>query len=136
MAAVTDATPRLKFRVHVEWSAEDQNVADVIVGNALKIAELFWNGAEWLFVPWGKDGLIYSADDMRHIDVDPERRLHLNRIEEANTLDRLDRNETVQAAMDAALMTRRREFRDDTRELAEMGAKIFARGWYPKWRDL
>lgn len=130
---------KLKFRVDW-WEKDGENVGFIfglVGGYEEKIAELFWNGGEWLFLPCDKDGkVIASNDGLRHIDVDPARRMHLNQIEEANINDRLDRGEAVQAAMDAALMSRRREFRDDTRDLAVVGAKIYARGWYSKWCDL
>lgn len=102
-----------------------------------KIAEVMWDGGEWIFRPCDKEGFILDRGT-RLIDVDPARRLHLNQIEVANAMSRAepDTNETVQAALDLALDTRRRQFRDDSREDAILGARLFARGWYPKWRDL
>jgi hypothetical protein len=133
--------PTVKPKFVVEpYESDSENVALIfaVVGDEKhKIAELFWNGAEWLFVPMDKDGELFpGTQNMRHIDVDPGRRMHLNAIAEENLKGSADRHETVQAAMVAALATRRREFRDDTRDLAELGAKIYARGWYPKWREL
>lgn len=138
MSAVADAKSRLKFEV--EWhmrNGENVGLVFAVTEGRPKIAELYWNGAEWLFVPIGKDGETHTQGGfIRYIDVDPQTRLHLNLVAEENAKDRLDRHETVQAALDAALATRRRQFRDDTRELAELGARMYARWWYPQWREL
>jgi hypothetical protein len=104
-----------------------------------KIAEVMWNGGEWVFMAMDKAGNYMPVENIwRVIDVDPERRLHLGQIEAANVASRADpdTNETVQAALDMALTTRRLQFRDDSREDAILGAKLYARGWYPKWLNL
>lgn len=91
------------------------------------IATLRWNGIEWLFIRRDESGGGYPGD---LIDVDPEQRAHLAAVANENALDRLKRPEPINEALDAELELRRREFRDETRELAELGAKGKARVWW------
>lgn len=136
---VVRALPKgLKFRVdRYEKDAENVGLVFAITPDREdKIAELFWNGAEWMFIPMYPDSEIGPSSEMRHIDVDPHHRLHLNRVAEANLLGRADRPDSVNEALDAALAKMRRQFRDESWELAVLGAKLQARRWFPKWRDL
>lgn len=132
---------RLQFRV--DWCDDDPNTGEVHVilpadspeDWPSKLGEVFWNGAEWWFIRHDKDGEIDHPMD-NFIDVDPGLRMHLNDVQAENLKDRAERPEAVNEALDAALATRRREFRDDTRDLAELGAKMYARSWFFKWREL
>lgn len=136
---VVRALPKgLKFRVErYEKDAENVGLVFAVTPDGEdKIAELFWNGAEWMFIPMYPDGEIGPSSEMRHIDVDPARRMHLNAVAEENNKDRMARTEAVNEAFDAALATMRRQFRDESWELAVLGAKLQARRWFPKWRDL
>jgi hypothetical protein len=125
---VNALSTKLKFRV--DWM-ENRNVGSVIAmaDDEHKIGELFWNGSEWLFIRWTIMGEVHDPINT-WIDVDPGRRIHLNKIADENLKGSTDRNPTVQAALDAALDTRRREFRDDTRDLAVIGAKMHGRFWW------
>lgn len=125
----------------VRWYENDpENVGlifAVLPDGEHKIAELFWNGGEWLFIPQDKDGdVVNGSEHWKFIDADPDMRLHLNAVATENNALRLDRPDAVNEALDAALATMRLKFRDDTREMAVVGAKIFARGWYSHWTAL
>ena len=129
-------TAEQKFEIETH-DADVYLVFAVTPDSRSKIAEVMWNGGEWVFMAMDRNGGYMPVEGAwRVIDVDPQRRLHLGEVEAANLLDRIDRNETVQAALDMALTTRRRQFRDETREDAILGAKLFARGWYSKWLTL
>lgn len=136
MTVATEATPKAKFRL--EWV--DDNTAKVRGHRTdneylspQHVGDLWFNGAEWLFVKYDLHGEIVNDAENMWIDTDPEEWAHLREIANENAKGREDRNQAVNEALDAALALRRRQFRDDTRELAELGAKGKARAWWPRY---
>lgn len=125
--------PNATFRL--ESYDEDTSKVFAVVGPAsYHIADLFFNGAEWLFLKYDADGEIVNDSGNMWIDADPEEWARLRDIANENAKDREQRNQTVNDTLDAALALRRRQFRDDTRELAELGAKGKARAWWSMYR--
>lgn len=114
-----------KPRFELTWL--DQDTAEVYAANEQTpvVGELFWNGNEWLFIPHDKEG--EQVMDLRYIPCDPDG-------EKAEREDEqriaIQQPEGIRAALMAELNGRRQLRRDDTRELAVVGAKIEARKWW------
>lgn len=132
------APPRVRFetRVHDDdtftvW-AIDREPERVVAQHAWHIADVFFNGGEWLLIKYDKDGEIVHPVE-RWIDVDHQEWAHLRDITNENAKDRHNRPDAVNAALDAELAIRRLKFRDDTREDARMMGLALARIW---WRSM
>lgn len=131
---MTVAVRELQFKLEDYEPEHDLwMVAAYFKGERYPIAVMEWDGGQWIFVP-----RTYDGDDERNharaVDVDPRRRLHLDAVAKENLVGRLERNEAINEALDAALVTRRREFRDETLEDAELAAKLHARWWWRVYR--
>lgn len=111
--------------------------ADAESGHVFRVADLWWDGAVWLFIPRTASG-IGTPDGTgmpaETIDVDPHGRLHLNEVSNENAETRHERSPGVNDAMDQAMLVARTNHRDETRELAELMARGKARIHWRSYR--
>lgn len=130
---------RFESRVHDDdtftvW-AIDRAPGHATDQHAWHIADVFFNGGEWLHIKYDLTGEIVHGQ-MKWIDADhaqwAELREFTNHVNEA----RHKRTETELAALDALLAIRRREFRDDTREDARLWGIALSRVWAKSLFDL
>lgn len=110
----------------------DDDTAKVMVYKH-HVADLFWNGGEWFFMPYNTDGHHLTTDFWSYIKVDTERWVLLR--DRSNTIAETahQKAEAERAALFAELELQRKEFRDDTKEFAELAAIGKARVW---WRTM
>jgi len=131
VTVATEARTKFQLKSH----DDDTSKVFVVVGaDEHHVGDLFFNGCEWLFVKLDAEGEIVTDSSNTWIDADPEQWAHLREMANENAKGREERNQAVNDALDAALALRRRQFRDDTRELAELGAKGKARAWWSMYR--
>lgn len=121
-----------QVRPTLDWVDED--AARVLV-HEHHIADLFWNGGEWFFIPYGTDGHQLTTEHWSYIKVDTERWIKLR--DKANDMAAaaVNRTEAERQAYSKELQLERKEFRDDTVEFAEMAAIGKGRVWWKKYSE-
>lgn len=122
-----------RTRAHVEPYDEDTDriyVQSDPHGEPYMVAELFFNGAEWQFIPYTLDGEIAHGAGFQWVDPDRERWAHLRDINNENAKGADQRPLAVNQGLDAALTKLRLQFRDETREDARLIAQGKARIWW------
>jgi len=129
LTPMTAEPPSATFRLKFHDEICSKIVATVRLGEQYHIADVFFNGAEWLYVRLDRSGEVVHPID-RWLNVDPEQWSHLREMTNENAKGREERPQAVNEALDAALAARRRQFRDDTREDAELLARGMARVWW------
>lgn len=130
---------RFESRVHDDdtftvW-AIDRAPGHATDQHAWHIADIFFNGGEWLFIKYNLTGEI-DHGSMRWIDADHAQWSELRAFTNLVNKDRHKRTEPELAALDTMLATQRREFRDDTREDARLWGIALARVWAKSLFDL
>lgn len=108
------------MKLTVTWLDDDKGLvaASVDGRDPLPCGTVFWAGDEWL----------YQADGdptTQAINVDPEQTEQFR--EERLSIARLD--QSVRPALEAEWEGRIRLYRDDSRALAEIGARVEAKRW-------
>jgi hypothetical protein len=126
----TDPEAEMETPVRPKLHWLDADTAKVFVGEH-HIADLFWNGMEWFFMPL----LQASSDPMpvefwSHIRVDMERWAELREKQNALNAKAHERPEAERAALSAELELQRNEFRDDTKDFAAIAAIGKGRIWW------
>lgn len=123
---------RFETRVHDDdtytvW-AIDREPVSVKDEHAWHVADIFFNGGEWLFLKYGLNGQV-DYGSMRWINPDNAQWAEIRDFTNHVNENRASRTETENAALDTILATKRREFRDDTREDARLWGIALARVW-------
>ena len=127
------AAPQNKVSFQLKFSSDDVSEVFAVVppnisidhAGTHKLGELFWNGNEWLFVRWTPDGDMVM-DGLHYIPTDPEG-------EEAHRQEDREialKPEALRDPLRQELNGRRKIRRDETRDMAVVGAKIEARKWW------
>lgn len=114
----------IKVKIVTRWYSED--VLQCLHGDEV-VAEVFWNGGEWIWFAMGRDGEVDHGYSTGHwIEVDPQAEQHMRDIQTENA--KIE-NEATRDAAAAALKARRRTFRDDedNRDLVRVRAIQLAR---------
>jgi hypothetical protein len=135
---------RFESRVHDDdtytvW-AIDRAPGHATDQHAWHVADVFFNGGEWLFVRYDLTGelvvVLDGTDDdgnpkraVRWINADPEQWAELRDFTNHVNSERHKRSEAENAALDKALAIRRLKFRDDTREDARLMGVALSRVW-------
>lgn len=123
MTAVAEA-----LKTTVQWVDED--VAKVLIGPH-EVAELAWVSETWTFFRLDTEGkVVHPVNEWINVDPDEHRQLS----EERGKI--LIRPPEEHAPLIAEREGRVRMFRDDTRDLAVLGAKVKARKWWVMFEAL
>jgi hypothetical protein len=122
-----DDIPPAKFRF--EW--EDDNNASVIAippepSEPVRIGLLSWDADSWCFTRIDRTGVQLVGADTIECDAEAEAELRKAHEDALTT----GGGEAVLTAKVAALDTQRDLYRDDSRDIAELGARIVARKWW------
>ena len=129
MSVVESTKPRL------EWL--DKDTAKVFV-QSHHIADLWWNGLEWFFMPYeiqaGQEQNLCNTSHWSHIKVDTWRYGQLRKRINDQNAEAHNQPEAIRAANNAELESERNDFRDDTKDFAELGAIGKARIWWRTYR--
>lgn len=123
------------MKIRFEWTDDDACwvLASPEEGDPLRIATLGWNGGEWwLWMVDPSGDIIHSDDHRRFIDVDPEEREEFER-ERQRIASQPD---SIRPVLEAELKGRRQLQRDETRDVAMMAARIYAKTWLPAFLEL
>jgi hypothetical protein len=122
-------------RLRVEWVSDD--LAYVHVQYVMhppypseKIGELYWNTEVWLWSPWTPDAIPLNEEEAINVDPDEHRTL----VEEKAKILRgfAEGHEPLLAE----LRGRFDMLRDDTRDIAAVGAKVKAKRWQPRFERM
>lgn len=114
-------------KLTLEWTDDDSAwviALDAPPSDPVKVGTLGWNGSQWFFWRLTQDGEVIM-DGGYFIDVDPEQDDAFRK--EAFEIARLD--ESIRTVRELELQGRRTMFRDDSRDLASIGARVEARRW-------
>lgn len=111
----------MKFRL--EWDSNDD--ARVIANDGTVVGGLHWEylSSGWLFERYDVQG---DPLGMEMIEIDHDQRMTF--VRERQEVARLD--EATRPAIVAELEGRQRMFRDESKDLASLGARVKARQWY------
>lgn len=108
---------------------------------SVHIADIFFNGFEWLLLKYTEfetddDGNVKPnlidgpIPDGVHLNVNPERYVDLRALTNATNQDRHQREQAIQASLDAQLKFERTRYRDDTLEDALLLGTALARVYW------
>lgn len=124
---------RFESRVHDDdtytiW-AIDREPASAKAQHAWHIADVWFNGGEWLYLKYDRSGKAIHEAPFRWLDIDRAQWAGLRNFTNHVNEKRAERTEAENAGLDALLATKRLEFREDTREDARLWGVAMARIW-------
>ena len=124
--------------IEVRWA--DENEACILIEDfavnyqqPFRIGTLKWSDSSccWTFVRHAPDGPMVESPVLISVDPEGEDTWRRQRQEIA-----VQPNEALRMALDAELDGRLHTFRDDTRDVAVLGAKVQAREWWPTYQAM